>query len=64
MKRFLRWCFRRVLARVIVLITTEHHYERYLGAVECRGALYIVTTDRIMRYDPERDQFTMKGDID
>lgn len=50
--------FRRWLAARLVTIFTAEHGERFLAVVNCRGALYIITDNRILRYDPESGQLT------
>lgn len=46
-----------------VTILVRERYEQYVGAVSVRGVLYIVTTDRVLRYDPERDQVTTETHV-
>lgn len=53
----MRWLRNWWLARFTVLLTRQD-YEHFRGMCECRGILYIVTDCRIIRYDPEREQFS------
>ncbi len=46
-----------------VTILVRDNYEQYVGAVSVRGVLYIITTDRVLRYDPERDQVTTETHV-
>lgn len=55
-----KWFKRWFEKKVVVLMTryTSHHFEYFVGVAECRGVIYIVTTDRILRYSPDHDEFT------
>lgn len=51
---------RRIAEARLCALLTARPGERFRGAVECRGLIYIITSDRILRYDPGREQFQVE----
>ena len=53
MRQLREWVMRQMFT-----VFARQPYEQIVGGCNVRGVLYIITTDRIVRYDPERDQLT------
>lgn len=52
-----------ITGRFTVIFNAEP-YERFVGAVQVRGVIYVISDQRILRYDPDRDQFTNEHRVD